>query len=149
MQRFWLGHKENTSKIHSMSWEKLGTSKDQWGLGFRDLTMFNKALMAKQLWRMVENPDSLVASIMKAKYFSNCSIMEASMGSQPSLVWRSILASKELVEDGVVWRIGAGRSVKIWGDKWLPMTETSRVYSPKAIQLQDMTVGDLINREEK
>jgi hypothetical protein len=149
MQRFWWGHKENISKIHWMSWEKLGASKDKGGLGFRDLTMFNKALLAKQLWRMVENPESLVASIMKAKYFSNCSIMEASVGSRPSLVWRSILASKELVEDGVLWRIGDGRSVKIWGDKWLPMTDSSRVQSPKAIQLQDMTVGDLINREEK
>ena len=45
MQRFWWGHKENSFKIHWMSWEKMGTSKDQGGLGFRDLIMFNKALL--------------------------------------------------------------------------------------------------------
>jgi hypothetical protein len=27
MQRFWWGHKENNSKIHWMSWEKMGVSK--------------------------------------------------------------------------------------------------------------------------
>jgi hypothetical protein len=47
MQRFWWGHKENTAKIHWMSWEKMGISKNQGGLGFRDLVIFNKALLAK------------------------------------------------------------------------------------------------------
>jgi hypothetical protein len=28
MQRFWWGHKENNSKIHWMSWKKMGVSKE-------------------------------------------------------------------------------------------------------------------------
>jgi hypothetical protein len=58
----------------------MGVSKEQGGLGFRDLLMFNKALLAKQVWRILKNPDSLTAKIMKAKYFPHSSIMEASMG---------------------------------------------------------------------
>jgi hypothetical protein len=34
MQRFWWGHKENTSRIHWMSWERMGQSKAKGGLGF-------------------------------------------------------------------------------------------------------------------
>jgi hypothetical protein len=84
MQRFWWGHKENTSKIHWMSWERMGTAKERGGLGFRDLTTFNKALLAKQVWRILKNPESLVARIMKAKYFPHTSIMETAIGNRPS-----------------------------------------------------------------
>lgn len=41
MQRFWLGHKDNVSKIHWMSRKKLGFSKAKGGLGFYDLRCFN------------------------------------------------------------------------------------------------------------
>jgi hypothetical protein len=47
----------------------MGVSKAQGGLGFRDLVIFNKALLAKQCWRLLKNPDSLVARILQAKYF--------------------------------------------------------------------------------
>jgi hypothetical protein len=102
MQRFWWEHKENTSKIHWMSWEKMGTSKDKGGLGFRDLIMFNKALLAKQVWRMMQNPESLMGLIMKAKYFLNNTILEAKIGPRLSLAWRSMMASKELIQNGVI-----------------------------------------------
>jgi hypothetical protein len=42
MQKFWWGHMANDSKIHWMSWSKIGISKAMGGLGFRDLTMLAK-----------------------------------------------------------------------------------------------------------
>jgi hypothetical protein len=34
MQRFWRGNQENVKKIHWMSWERMGRSKSQGGMGF-------------------------------------------------------------------------------------------------------------------
>jgi hypothetical protein len=62
----------------------MGIAKEHGGLGFRDLIMFNKALLAKQVWRILKNPESLVARIMQAKYFPSTSIMEATIGNRPS-----------------------------------------------------------------
>jgi hypothetical protein len=69
MQNFWLGHKENERKIHWMSWENVRFAKSQGGMGFRNLICFNKALLAKQCWRLIQSSESLVGRIIKAKYY--------------------------------------------------------------------------------
>ena len=60
-----------------MSWEKLYTRKSEGGMGFKGLRAFNMALMAKQGWRILRNPKSLLHSVFKAKYFAKVSFMEA------------------------------------------------------------------------
>ncbi|PNX92881.1 ribonuclease H [Trifolium pratense] len=64
---FWLGSSNDHRKIHSVRWSKVCTQKKNGGMGFRDLRAFNEALLAKQGWRLITNPNSLVAQILKAK----------------------------------------------------------------------------------
>lgn len=90
MERFWWSHKENDKNIQWRSWTKIGESKKRGGLGFRDLESFNKAMLAKQIQRMHNNSDSVVAKIRREKYFKNGNLLEAKLGSSPTLIWRSI-----------------------------------------------------------
>jgi hypothetical protein len=86
MQSFLWGHLSNDSKIHWMSWPKMGRSKSAGGLGFRDLYMFNKALLAKHCWRLIQNPNSLIAQIIRAKYYPYSSFLESKLGRRPSFI---------------------------------------------------------------
>uniref|UniRef100_A0A2N9I5C2 DUF4283 domain-containing protein n=1 Tax=Fagus sylvatica TaxID=28930 RepID=A0A2N9I5C2_FAGSY len=46
--RYWWGQKGDERKLHWMKWDKLCTSKEDGGLGFRNLFLFNSSLLAKQ-----------------------------------------------------------------------------------------------------
>jgi hypothetical protein len=90
MSKLWWGHKGNDAKIAWMHWSKLRRAKEKGGLGFRDIELFNLALLAKQGWRPLQQPDSLVAQIFKEKYYPNCSFLESNLGRQPSYAWHGI-----------------------------------------------------------
>lgn len=64
--RFWCSNMDKKS-IHWARWESLSQAKQRGRLGFKDFTSFNQALVAKQGWRILQFPNSLVAKVLQAK----------------------------------------------------------------------------------
>ncbi|KAG8491572.1 hypothetical protein CXB51_014850 [Gossypium anomalum] len=54
--------------ISLVLWKALSIPKEEGGTGFQDLVKFNIALLAKQWWRLMENPGSLTTRFLRAKY---------------------------------------------------------------------------------
>ena len=69
MRSFWWGQKDKENNIAWVSWRKMCQSKLHGGMSFRNIQAFNLAILAKQGWRILTNPNSLVARVFKAKYF--------------------------------------------------------------------------------
>jgi len=128
---------------------ELGNSKQACGLGFRELEIFNLALLAKQGWRILQNPESLVARIFKEKYFPKDSFLEAQVGRRPSYAWRSITQAWSILEAGLLWRVGDGNQISIWKDKWLPNLSISRIQSPVSILPSNARVSSLIDHSNR
>ncbi|KAL3820475.1 hypothetical protein ACJIZ3_006380 [Penstemon smallii] len=142
--RFWWDE-GNTKKIHWVKWNALCSSKRDGGLGFRELESFNTSLLAKQAWRILVNPDNLLSRILKARYFPNTDLLNAQLGSSPSLTWRSIWESKKLLKLGIRWRVGNGNTIRIWGTNWLPRDYSFKVITPPCILAPDSTVSALLD----
>ncbi|KAL5757908.1 hypothetical protein ACOSP7_020519 [Xanthoceras sorbifolium] len=114
-------------------WSKLCKNKKEGGLGFRDLSHFNKALLTKQGWRLITNLKSLVAVVLKHIYFPNSFFLQAKAKASFSFVWRSIVWGKNLLDKGVRWRVGNGETISIYNDKWLSRPLSFRVISPHVL----------------
>lgn len=141
LARFWWS-KSTGRGIHWRKWDKLCVPKCEGGMGFREIVGFNQALLAKQGWRLLMNPDSLVARMLKAKYFPRESFLSAGLGSSPSFLWRSFLWGRELLQDGLRRQIGNGLDTSVYMDPWVPGLDGFRVQPSGNVDLT-LKVADL------
>jgi hypothetical protein len=102
-------------------------------MGFRDFHSFNLALLAKQVWRLINDPESLCAQVLRAKYYPQGDILKAGPKEGSSFTWQSILAGLVVVKRGHIWRVGNGESINIWQDPWIPSSPSRK------LSLQEVT----------
>lgn len=112
-------------------------------MGFKDLHLFNKAMLAKQGWRLSTRPDRLCGRVLKARYFHDSDFLNSSRKKHASHTWRAILAGKEVLQRGMIRRIGDGSSTNIWLDRWIPKHFNAKLLTPMDGQDVQM-VADLL-----
>ncbi|GAU39232.1 hypothetical protein TSUD_396790 [Trifolium subterraneum] len=152
---FWwrsgtINNNNNNNKgIHWLAWERLVCPKAHGGLGFRNFEAFNKAMVAKQVWNIVQNPNSLVAKLIKARYFPRSSLFEAPLGYNPSFAWRSMWHARQILSLGCRWRIGSGENICVMHDPWLRGKVNKWVPSPQPAGVYQLSVRDLLHENYK
>lgn len=80
VSRFWWGGSSSQRKVHWRSWESMCERKCLGGLGFRDMAVFNEALLGKKAWRLISDPDSLFGRVMRGKYSPHGDFLGAALG---------------------------------------------------------------------
>jgi hypothetical protein len=96
--RYWWSQREGSHKIHWLCRDKMIRPKSEGGLGFRDIHAFNLAMLAKQGWRLLSDPDSLCARILKAKYLQNTNCLRAQVKSGSAYTWCTIMKGIEVLK---------------------------------------------------
>ncbi|XP_071681896.1 uncharacterized protein [Lolium perenne] len=86
IRNYWWGSKKGKRKTRWKAWEDITKPKSRGGLGFRDFRLFNQAMLARQAWRLMTQPDSLCARVLKAKYYPRGELRDTRAGHRMALV---------------------------------------------------------------
>ncbi|KAL9690634.1 hypothetical protein QQ045_011040 [Rhodiola kirilowii] len=112
INKFWWSHFGRKAGVHWINADKLRMPEEEGGLGFYNFKHLNLAYLTKQLWRLAKNPDLLATRLLKAKYNSNCHILEAQLTSKPSHVWRAMYTALPML------KYGCQRDHNTWDLQW-------------------------------
>ena len=102
----------------------------------------NQAMLAKQYWRINQNPNSLLARTYKAKYFPNCALQDCTPKPHHSWFWKNIIKQDNPKLREGKWRLGNGFTAPLNHQNWF----SSPHLNPDHPSLPTSTVGHLIDQ---
>ena len=68
--------------------------------------------------------------MLKGRYYHDGDFMHSTRRKRASHTWRAILAGREVLERGLIRRIGNGKQTNIWRDRWIPAHFDARPITP-------------------
>jgi hypothetical protein len=101
-------------------------------------------MLAKQTWRLINDPESLCARVLKSKYYPHNDILKAGPKTGSSFTWKSIVAGLAMFKRGYVWRVDNGEKINIWQDPWIPSSPNIKIITPRGA-LVYTKLSDLID----
>ncbi|KAM2382901.1 hypothetical protein FF1_040467 [Malus domestica] len=123
MNYWWKGNDQRKG-VHWASWNRLMKQKKHEGLGFKDIQCFNLAFLEKIGWRLIQNLESLLVRVLRDTYFPRKTFRKANGGRRTSWGWKGIFEARNVLNNGILWRVGDGTSKNIREDPWLPKPTT-------------------------
>lgn len=104
-----------------LGWETLCLPKSDGGLGIKDLTLWNKVCVLKNLWSLLVRSGSLWVAWVAKYLIKDRSIWSLRIPGDCSWNWRKLLQLRTLMSPYIRYCVGPGTNVSFWYDKWLPV----------------------------
>jgi len=124
-QRFLWGGGPDNNKIAWIKWDKVCLPKEKGGLGEKDISTFNLALLGKWRWNLFQQEGHLWAKLLESKYGGWRGLDEAPVCTKESMWWRDLKLAFQTsqhgqeLKKGIQWRVGSGDRIKFWEDEWI------------------------------
>ena len=80
--------------------------------------MFNVALMTTHIWKLLNHKESLWVKWIHSYKLKHRSFWDVCIPSNVSWGWRKILQIRSLVRPYIWYKLGNGKQVSVWFDKW-------------------------------
>lgn len=108
LQFFW--GKADGKAICFVKWEKLTRPKLEGGLGLRDLSIMNNALILKNVWKVISQNEAMWVLVMCAKYFPGSSFWHTHRDAACTRIWHAVMQNRAIMANFSRWSLGDGCS---------------------------------------
>ncbi|GJY09918.1 hypothetical protein Tco_0378103 [Tanacetum coccineum] len=136
----WNSGGQNVCK-HSVAWKDVCMQKCEGGLGI-------KSLQVKLLWYVISDKNSLWVKWVKTIWLKNNSIWAVEPKNLHSWGWKQILALRDKVRSFVHFKVGNGRKVFFWYDRWIERSPLCNLINYNSLKYDslamNMRVADLV-----
>ncbi|KAA3477682.1 reverse transcriptase-like protein [Gossypium australe] len=149
LSRGWWSGKERGKFWSMLSWRTLCQPKGMGGIGLRNMRLFNIALLGRQVWRLINNKESLYFKVLSSKYFPDGNIFNAKKVNRASFTWSSIAAAVDLLKNSFGWQIGNDEPIKIRKDNWGLEGLNGSTIIPNMLSSGDVSVKNLWKEHDR
>ncbi|GKV49125.1 hypothetical protein SLEP1_g55890 [Rubroshorea leprosula] len=135
---FLWGGNDEKRVINWVGWENVCKSKEEGGLGVKNLRTFNLALMGKWRGRLAKGEGGLWHKVLKAKYGRggvNWTRWMKENSELGSLWWRDVCRLNEIGGSNIGWLekgfeldVGEGKEMLFWKENWVGIGELANLF---------------------
>ncbi|GJW95770.1 RNA-directed DNA polymerase, eukaryota, reverse transcriptase zinc-binding domain protein [Tanacetum coccineum] len=118
LKSFLWGHGDSSKGKAKVVWKNICRPRSQGGLGLKDLSIWNKAIITKHLWQVAMEKESLWVKWISTEKLKGRSVWVINEEANDSWRWKNILKLKNEVRDHIVMKIGSGEKTKVIYDNW-------------------------------
>ena len=128
----WTGPSLKT-KSAKVAWSDVCCTKNEGGLGIRNLREVNRVNGLKLIWRLLTG-DSLWGKWIKANLLKGKNFWEVKSTTQVgSWIWRKTLKLREVAKRFYRREVGNGRHISFWFDSWSDKGALFDVLGPRGV----------------
>lgn len=116
--RFFWQSDNQKKKYRLIKRNNICQPKDQGGLGIQNIEIKNKCLLAKWLWKLI-NEEGLWQQILRNKYCKNYPIGIIERKPGDSHFWSGLMKVKDQFMRFRSFRLNNGQQIRFWEDVWI------------------------------
>ncbi|RVW97626.1 putative ribonuclease H protein [Vitis vinifera] len=132
---------------HLVKWDVVRSHKMKGGLGIRNFSILNRALLCKWSWRFAAERESFWKLVISSKYgeeeggWISCEVREGyGVG-----LWKEIRKEGVLLFKNASFTVGDGRRVKFWKDIWCGNTHLCEAFPSLFAFVEPEAVASLLS----
>ena len=145
MRNFLWNSGESRKGIAKVAWNEICRPKIYGGLGLKNLSDWNIALLSSRIWKILSGHNSLRVRWINSHLLEGRSFWDVDYKDKMSWSWRNLLKIRPYLRDSFYVQIGSGDGTFMWYDNWHQLGPLSYVLSPREIANAGYNIRDKVS----